>query len=283
MPSIPKAAATPKAGLTPKAAAALKEYKKLLAGSYVEPVFQKFLEKNPLFIPQIALLNHGLHLESIISQFPLDTSLKTDFVYITKSSVCWEIFLVEIERPDKKLFTRDLDQITPTAALTKAISQVHSWDDFLDKNRNEVIRRLEPLLVPPGMRNNRIKFRTILVIGRSHQLRKNQAMRDRWDRLSSDSLHLMTFDSLASHYRQKMSKRYKPAKPNILALSKTRFSFKYMHHHPCGFFSYLGPSELKLKPKQRTKLIAAGYDIPAWERGELLIVNGKVTKLRRAI
>lgn len=253
----------------------VEEYERLLKSNYKESDFQKFLENNPLFIPQTQLLNHRLHLESFISQFPLDTALKTDFVYITKSSVKWEIVLVEIERPDKEIFTNDHDQITQTAEFTRAQAQIFAWEDFIERNGKEVIRRLEPLLVPAHMRTNRISFRTMLIIGRSHQLERNQAMKDRWASFSTSNRHFHTFDSLLNHYKNQISRPNRPTTPNIISLSKNRYHFKYMHHNPFSLFSLIGPGDFFLSSEQRSALIADGYEIDTWEKGELLVVNGK--------
>ncbi|WP_161605169.1 Shedu immune nuclease family protein [Myxococcus xanthus] len=261
-----------------KSVSPTEEFETLIGGGYTEPKLQEFLEKNPLFIPQIRLLNHGLHLECMISQFPLGTELKTDFVYITKSSVRWEVVLIEIERPDKKLFTKNRDQVTPTAELTSAQAQIDTWDDFIKKNRNEVIRKLKPLLIPIGMEENEITFRFILIIGRSDQLKGDQARKDRWASYSNNARELMTFDSMLRYYVRQEKHLPKLKKPNILSLKKRRFSLKYMHHLPFGLFSHLGPDRLKIKDRQRERLINAGYEISAWENGELLSINGKWTK-----
>ena len=145
------------------------EFRALLESDEVtEQDCQDFLEKNTeLIYTNPFLLNHWIHFGSIISKFPLDTSLVTDFVYLTKSSDVWHIVLVELEHPHKKLFRNNPDTIVPAADLTEAIAQVDSWRDFIHKNHNEVIRRLNPLR-KGGLADNPVFFKYLLVIGRSN-------------------------------------------------------------------------------------------------------------------
>ena len=46
-----------------------------------------------------------------------------------------------------------------------------------------------------------------------------------------------------------------------------------MHALPTKIFSYLKPGELRVPPEARKALVAAGYDMDAWDQGELLTVN----------
>lgn len=65
-----------------------------------ENALQDYLEKNPRYIPLQFMLNHGLHLFSIVSKFIISDGLITDFMYITKSSISWNIVFIELERAD---------------------------------------------------------------------------------------------------------------------------------------------------------------------------------------
>jgi hypothetical protein len=83
--------------------------KELLKG---EQAAQDFIEAHTeLFFPP-HLLNHRIHLDLLVSKFRLDTTLVTDFAYLTKSSAEWYIVFVELEDPSKQLFTK---KATPTA------------------------------------------------------------------------------------------------------------------------------------------------------------------------
>ena len=51
------------------------------------------------------MLNHQLHFGVILPQFEISASLKTDYVYLTKSSTSWWCVLVEFESPSGRFFT----------------------------------------------------------------------------------------------------------------------------------------------------------------------------------
>ncbi|WP_414574631.1 Shedu immune nuclease family protein [Anabaena sp. CCY 9402-a] len=233
---------------------------------------QDFLEKNTELFYTPFLLNHQVHLSSIISKFPLDTSLVTDFVYLTKSSDFWYVVLVELEHPNKALFRNDKNKIVSTSEMTEAMSQIYSWQEFIAKNKNEVLRRLNPLLIPIQLRANPIFFKYLLVIGRSEQKSVNQGMRDRLANLCNDDIHICTYDSLISYYKH--SPRLKK---NVLKLSKNYFEIKYLHQEEPLLFDCLLPEILKITPEQKSLLISRGYDIEDWEKGKLLSYNGKMT------
>ncbi|HIK05930.1 MAG TPA: DUF4263 domain-containing protein [Trichormus sp. M33_DOE_039] len=231
---------------------------------------QDFLEKNTELFYTPFLLNHHVHFSSIISKFPLDTSLVTDFVYLTKSSDFWYVVLVELEHPNKKLFRDDKNKIVPTSDMTEAMSQIHSWQEFIAKNKNEVLRRLNPLMA--HLQANPIFFKYLLVIGRSEQKSVNQGMRSRLASLCNDDLLICTYDSLISYYKH--SPKFKK---NVLKLSKNYFEIKYLHQKEPLLFASLLPEILKITPEQKNLLIGRGYDMEDWEKGKLLSYNGKMT------
>ncbi len=136
-------------------------------GRQKEQVVQDFLEQHTELIPTPNLLNHHLHFESVISKFPLGTELTTDYAYITKSSDTWRITLVELESPDKSIFTSDTKKTNTSAEFNAALNQVRSWKNYIKENRDEVLRRLDPLLQPVGMRRNPVEFHYQLIIGKS--------------------------------------------------------------------------------------------------------------------
>ncbi len=140
---------------------------------------------------------------------------------------------------------------------------IHAWKDFIRDNSKEVIRRLEPFRTP--LSENPVLFKYLLVIGRSAQKRDSLDMRKRLISLGSKDFHICTYDSFLSFY-QNNSEDTK----NIIKLSGNRFVFKYMHKFPTSLFGWLGPNTIGISKKQREKLISAGYDMQAWEKGTLL-------------
>src|SRR4051812_29642590 len=85
----------------------LREFEALLATPGVrEKTIQKFMESHSELIPIPRLRGHGLHFDVVLSEFNLQTSRIPDFAYLTKNSAYWELVLVELERPSKKLFLK---------------------------------------------------------------------------------------------------------------------------------------------------------------------------------
>jgi len=127
-------------------------------GRQKEQVVQDYLELHNELVPTPNLLNHHLQLNSIVSKYPLSTDLITDYLYLTKSSGSWIITLVELESPDKDIFTSDLKRATPTAPFTAALAQVMDWKSYVEDHKSELLERLAPLLVPHPMRRNPVSF-----------------------------------------------------------------------------------------------------------------------------
>lgn len=251
---------------------ALNGFKALLDDvSVTEQDCQDFLERNTKFFYAPFTLNHGIHHSSIISKFPLDTSLVTDFAYLTKSSDYWNLVLVELEHPLKKLFRNNLGKVIPSSELTEAIAQVNSWRDFIRKNDDEVIRRLDPIRKP--LQENPVFFKYLLVIGRSQQKSHSQAMRDSLSSLGREDFQICTYDSLINYYLH--NRLTSPL--NVLRLVKNRFQIKHLHSEPETLLVDLTSEHLDLTTTQSEFLISRGYEIDQWEQGKSLAVNGKQT------
>ncbi|HHP7423641.1 TPA: Shedu immune nuclease family protein [Enterobacter roggenkampii] len=236
-------------------------------GRQKEQVIQDFLEQNTQFIPTPNLLNHGLHFQSIISKFPLGTELTTDYAYITKSSDVWILTLVELESSDKNIFTSDSKKTNTTAEFNAALNQVRSWKNFIDDNKAEVIRRIQPLLKPAGMSQNPVQFNYQLIIGRSVNKNFNDERKKHFRGLISETgINIMTYDQLID---------YGNYPKLVLRLTGTQYEFKHMSFAPTQIFAFLGPNTLSLSREQKTSLEESGYEMEKWNNGELLTFNVK--------
>lgn len=254
----------------------ISEFEKVLdspppAGRQKEQVVQEFLEMNTELVPMPNRLNHMLHFEAIVSKFPLSTELITDYLYITKSSDLWRITLVELEVPDKSIFTSDAKKVNTSAEFNAALNQVRSWKLFVDENRQEVIRKLEPLLQPLGMRRNPIEFNYQLIIGRSADKNLSAARMKHFRGLVKETgIEIMSYDTLINWYRNDF--RFQK---NVLRLSGVHYSFKLIHFDPTQILSYIGPDHLDLGQEHMDRLRASGYEIDKWRKGDLLTYNHK--------
>lgn len=242
-------------------------------GKKKELVIHDFMENNPELIPTPNLLNHHLHFEVVVSKFPLDTSLETDYVYLTKSSDTWRVTFVELEIPEKRLFTNNKKQVDTSSDFNKAIAQVRSWQVFVEDNKNEVLRRLEPIFYPVTMRRNPVEFDYQLVIGRSEEKNGSPERIKILNRLRNETgIDIMTYDTLLNYYKN--SERYKK---DILSLAKNKMKFKHIHTDSTMLFSYVSKDDFILTSDQKEYFKSKGYEIDEWEKGKLLAVNGKYT------
>jgi|GEM_PF-1529412 len=277
--------------------AAEREFLQLVDNDAPEADLQAFLERRPEFLVLPHLLHHGLFEDVVISQFPLDTSLVTDFVYLTKSSSELRVVFVEIERAGKTLFKASAPYPTEHHELTAAVAQVKTWADFLQRSSAEVVRRLSPLT--KGLAELPINFRYVLVIGRDSQLELNTSLRRRWATEPLPGLCCVTWDTLHRHYRKQRDQalhrlvdllgpdprgnlweaadRGDPPvewlpreRPNVLSLTRERYTFKSLLCPPRSLLGWVGPNEFKVSPTDRRILVEWGYDMDAWDKGSLL-------------
>lgn len=238
-------------------------------GRQKEQLVQDFLEQHTELIPTPNLLNHHLHFECVVSKFPLGTELTTDYVYITKSSAVWRITFVELENPDKPIFNADTRRVTTSAEFNAALSQVRSWNLYLQEHRDDVLRRLDPLLRPLNMRVNPIELHFQLIMGGSANKNLTPERKRHLHQIEKDSeLQILTFDQLVSWYRN--GHRFQKL---VLRLTGTQFAFKYMHFEPTQILTFVGPDRLYLSEVERDRLRVAGYEIDKWSTGDLLTYN----------
>jgi hypothetical protein len=254
----------------------LDEFRKMLdleapTGRQKEQYVQDYMEKNTEFLPTPGLENHRLHMTSVISKFPIDISLICDYAYITKSSIKWKVYFVELEKPEKKIFKESKGQIGFTSEFNDAISQIRSWKIFARSSAASIKKRLLPLLQPISMRENEIEYCYALVYGRNSEYVNSNAKRATLSEfMDSEGIKFYTYDSIASEVEASPA-----GKKNIMQLSKNGYSFKYLHTEPSNLFSYVGPDEFTLSEEQAVQLKTWGYQIEQWKNGKLLTLNTK--------
>lgn len=242
-------------------------------GTKKEQEIQNFLEDNAELIPTPHRLNHQVNLGAIISKFPLGNRYITDYVYISKSSDRWNVVFVELELPEKTMFTNAKNQVNATSKFNEALNQVRSWQTYLNNHRQEVIKQLEPLLVPPVMRRNKINFCFELIYGRSCE--KNSTERSDYINLISEqsNIKIMTYDTLISYYESDLI-----IQKDIMSFKQGKYHYKKLVTKPQNVFSYIGPGELELTNEQKNVLRDDGYEIDKWCNGEMLTHNIRFTK-----
>lgn len=249
----------------------IEEFKALLSKpGRQENAIQAFLEQHTTFLPTPGLLNHRLHLNSVISKFPIGDRI-ADYAYLTKSSDEWKLVLVELEDAGKKLFTQSSKHVGFTAEMNDAIAQVDVWREFWNENRRTVLNSLEHLLVPPGMRRNAVSLECVLVIGRSAEKDSNEARRKRLAALRADKqIQVMTYDTIL----RAVGAGFGEARA-ILTKTGSGFRLRSVEGLPSNLFTYLLPEHLSVDPDVEATLRAEGYDMDAWLANYPLIVNEK--------
>ena len=243
-------------------------------GRQKEQVIQDFLEENSSLIPMHKLENHGLHFNAIISKFPLGTSTTTDWAFLSKSSSRWVVTFVELESPDKAIFTADMDRPVFSAAFNSAVAQVEQWMHYVEEHRSDVRESLSKLLNP--LKGNKLTFAYQLVIGRSSDKNLTDDRKAAFEmRRDKTAIDIFTYDALISHYRNGPR-----AERNVLVASKQRFKFRRLQAHLGDMLAWIGPDALNLSVEQHEGLLAQGYEMGAWSKGELLSAGGGRRVLR---
>jgi hypothetical protein len=156
-----------------------------------------FFERYTSFIPTAWRLNHGIHFNMMFPQFAISPSLKSDMLYLTKSTVNWWCVLIEFENPRARLF-QDKGRIPRRHSdFIAGLDQIESWKRHLAKHRTEFLSRLTPVMVPLG--HNPVEFKFILVIGRRSEFLNDRAKLEAFASYETgDPLRVMTYDSLLS-------------------------------------------------------------------------------------
>lgn len=253
----------------------LENFKSVLRNdSLNENDIQRFLEENSELISTPFLLNHHLHFNVVISKFKISDSLISDYAYLTKSSDFWELVLVEIENPKKRIFTSSNEQIKFHSDFNHAMDQISEWRSYIEDHVEEIKNRIDPLKVP--LKDRPIRFKYVLIYGRNHEKENNLRRTRMFAQKTNDDVRVMTFDSLISEFEHSRFKY----KKMILSHWREGYKIKLVPSDlETSIFSYLNSSNLKLSQEQKNVLIQQGYDIEKWESGYALSHNSRYASL----
>lgn len=177
-----------------------RELKALLASEPGEHEVHAFLERHPALMP--GALTPG----STSGHYPLHCALITkpilpgfhshepDFMWIATHSGTWFPTLIEIERPGKRLFTKNGQ---PTAQFTQARTQLAQWRSWFQSPTN-VQQFMELYALPAEWREGRSwKLHMILIYGRREEfITSPKLAKLRSSLMPSADEELMSFDRL---------------------------------------------------------------------------------------
>lgn len=206
------------------------EWHKLLGDNPREQQIQAFLEQHPALVPGAfgaagLSSGHAPFPGALISQPTLYgyQSRRPDFMWISKNSSFLNPVLIEIESPQKKLFTR---AGIPTAEFTQARNQLAEWKAWLSIPENQ-----QTFLRAYGLSFPSLKFEPhyVLVYGRRAEFEHDERLRRVRAELMGTNEHLMSFDRLT----------YEPKANQMLTVRHTATGYDVLHVPPTY---WLGPS-----------------------------------------
>lgn len=160
------------------------KFEKLLEDETREEDLQRFLKDNSFVLHQSA--------EAIPKQ-KLGEDFVTDFVLVAATTQGPTYFLVELERADHSVLTKDFSLASP---VTQAIRQTREWDIWLEKNKAYIQNKL------PGFETPRY----IVVIGRSNNFDDSQRAYMRSYNRQWNNLELLTYDDVLYRFRATIEK-----------------------------------------------------------------------------
>lgn len=155
----------------------INRFENLLKSATKEEEVQSFLKANPFLLGQTA---------EIIPKKKLGEDFVTDFMMVNMLAQGHEYTLVEIERPDRKLFKKNGD---PHADLTHAEKQTLDWDVWLEKNKAYLQSKFPRFETP----------QYLIIIGRITELDEANKAILRARNRDSKNRKIVTYDDLLAH------------------------------------------------------------------------------------
>lgn len=193
-----------------------------------EDSFQRFFEKNPSFLPGGMELfgqsGHNPYMHTVVSQPVLGTyiSRKPDFMWLAQNSLTFCPVFIEIEKPNKRMFTQTN---VPTAEFNQAINQIDEWKMLLNKPLNQ-LAFFDHYNIPQEMRDKVFEPQFLLIYGRREEYEDNEYLRNLRKQKEKDKVALFSFDRLQplADYKQFITCKVHEKKYNVLCIPPT---FRY--------------------------------------------------------
>lgn len=164
-----------------------------------ESVFQRFFEQNPSFVPGAFELfgpsGHYPFTQSLIAEPELCGGLFNripDFVWLAQDSLSFTPVLIEIEKPNKKTFTRNGTQ---SADLTQAFGQISEWQAILNNPVN-ILLFYEYFKIPNRVKQKDFAPQYGLIYGRRSEFASDPILLTKRAHLAPAGVKLISFDRL---------------------------------------------------------------------------------------
>jgi len=234
-----------------------------------EQKVQDFFEAYSEVFPLPFYLGNHLEWNALVSKYPIDSSLETDFMYVTRTSFHLNVVFVELEDPTKKIFVPKGVHLPLSAEFNSADAQIKSWRDYVSENRESLLKRIAAYIPFSWLKMAKVEFRYVLIFGRDHEFQNRLDRQKRFRELTNGEFYYITYDSVWNWFERHQH----PRRRHILKLKKDKFTFKSIADRSIELFAYLGPDCFTVSEEHRRDLITRGYDLKAWENGELLALE----------
>jgi hypothetical protein len=226
------------------------EYETLLGQDLPEQRYQSFIEENSALVPREFLLNHGIHFDLVVRKMSLARDYTPDFFYMSKSSISWNLVLVEIEKPGSRYF-KDFSN-DPHPDFLKALDQVARWKAWMEvpANRSLLIdSTISPIHVPLVMRRNPCEVKYVLVHGRRSESEGNDTRRGLIRARQGQDFRIISYDSLAESLAAKSHLYVAARKNEHFDIVSTRYAGETL-------FSWVDPTFLRINDRLRQDILA---------------------------
>lgn len=259
----------------------MEEYKKLLENySDSEKVFQEFFEKNPSFVPGALGMGGGLsghypHMDTLISQPEIGIAVKRkpDFLWLAQDSVDFTPVFIEIERPNKSMFTKEK---IPNKDFNQALNQLDEWRGILNGGVN-IQAFYQNFSIPLSMQQKNFKPKFVLIYGRRNEYENDEYLQKIRSSKQREDVWIMSFDRLLAifEYKQFTSCRMSQGKYEILHIPPT---FRYRADRVSELVKYEGfegaIDHMEMTSAERKKFLHDRF--PYWKNRAEIICKGMI-------
>ncbi len=207
----------------------IEEYHALLSTcGDCEKEFQDFLEKNPSYVPgALSLFGQSGHypfMDTLISQPEIGITFtrKPDFLWLAQDSLTFSPVFIEIEKPNKKMFT---DGGIPNADFNQALNQIDEWR-YLLKDSDNIRAFYKSFSIPLHLQEKIFNPQFLLIFGRRDEYGENPKLSGVRASKQRDNVAIMSFDRLKPlyDYKQFTSCKMSQGKYRVLHIPPT---FRY--------------------------------------------------------
>ncbi|SPF28552.1 hypothetical protein POI8812_00853 [Pontivivens insulae] len=205
------------------------------------------MERHTGLIPRNFVLNHGVHFRIVLRKLSFGSDYKSDFFFLTKSSIDWSAVFIEIEKPQSKFFRDKSNELH--SDFQKAIHQIKTWQSWLSDSGNAAgfLSSISDIRVPRQMANHPTDFKFILVHGRRSEIENNDQRKQLIKSYQSENIKIISFDSLI----EGIPLNY----PLNIAVRKNEFLDIFGDTvHDGSIFSAIDPSKLRVSSAVQKRL-----------------------------